>query len=108
MGRDRFGLTVKHELLISGYLQIHTPILTSNDCEGGGEVFKIASKSQNPAKSSESKVTERDKMSDKVIKNGDQQSERKDGEYFDKPVYLTVSGQLHLEVGENTTRHIQP
>ena len=86
-------------ILISGYLQIHTPILTSNDCEGGGEVFKISSNSQNPAKSSEAKVTEKDNTSDKVIKNSEKQSERRDGEYFDKPVYLTVSGQLHLEVG---------
>ena len=24
-----------------GFCQIHTPILTSNDCEGAGEVFKV-------------------------------------------------------------------
>lgn len=26
----------------TGYIQIHTPILTSNDCEGGGEVTTIS------------------------------------------------------------------
>ena len=41
---------------------IHTPILTSNDCEGAGETFKL-----------------------------------KDSSIFDKPVNLTVSGQLHGE-----------
>ena len=50
------------------FLQIHTPVLTSNDCEGGGEVFSVAPSS--PAE---------------------------DGPYWDSPVHLTVSGQLHLE-----------
>jgi len=49
------------------YLQIDTPILTSNDCEGGGEVFQVNS----AAKSS-------------YFGDG-------------KAAYLTVSGQLHLE-----------
>ena len=25
-----------------GFVQIHTPVLTSNDCEGAGEVFTVA------------------------------------------------------------------
>ena len=25
----------------SGYCQVHTPILTANDCEGAGEVFVV-------------------------------------------------------------------
>ncbi|KAI9319699.1 hypothetical protein BX666DRAFT_1915348 [Dichotomocladium elegans] len=52
------------------FVQVHTPILTSNDCEGGGEVFKVT-----PA--SESKPST---------------------EFFNKPVFLTVSGQLHAEM----------
>jgi len=52
------------------FLQIHTPILTSNDCEGGGEVFKVTPPPP---------------------QNQDE------GPYWDKPVHLTVSGQLHLE-----------
>lgn len=55
----------KHE-----FVQINTPILTSHDCEGGGEVFKVT-----PASSSASSE-----------------------EFFKKPVYLTVSGQLHAEI----------
>lgn len=27
------------------FLQVHTPILTSNDCEGAGEMFRIAKES---------------------------------------------------------------
>jgi len=51
------------------FVQIHTPILTSNDCEGGGDVFTVSCPS-----SSES-----------------------EGPYWEVPVHLTVSGQLHLE-----------
>ena len=50
------------------FLQIHTPVLTSNDCEGAGEVFSVS-----PSSPSE------------------------EGPYWDSPVHLTVSGQLHLE-----------
>lgn len=49
------------------FVQIHTPVLTSNDCEGGGEVFSVSG------------------------------GGGKEGPYWDMPVHLTVSGQLHLE-----------
>jgi len=49
------------------FVQIHTPVLTSNDCEGGGEVFTVTG------------------------------GGGEDGPYWDIPVHLTVSGQLHLE-----------
>ena len=52
-----------------GFCYVHTPILTSNDCEGAGEALRIAPLSELPEKV----------------------------EYFSKPSYLTVSSQLHLE-----------
>lgn len=55
----------------NGFAQIHTPIITSNDCEGAGELFEVA-----PPYSE----NEEDKY------------------FFSVPAYLTVSGQLHLEV----------
>lgn len=45
-------------------IQVNSPVLTSSDCEGAGEVFRLS----------------------------------KSEEFFGKPVYLTVSSQLHLEV----------
>ncbi|KAI9469710.1 MAG: asparaginyl-tRNA synthetase [Benjaminiella poitrasii] len=51
------------------FILTNTPILTSHDCEGGGEVFKI------------SPIDSKDPV-----------------EFFKKPVYLTVSGQLHAEI----------
>ncbi|XP_078078027.1 asparaginyl-tRNA synthetase isoform X3 [Mustelus asterias] len=55
------------------FVHIHTPIITSNDCEGAGELFKVE-----PA----SKTAEK----------------QKNANFFDVPSFLTVSGQLHLEV----------
>nr|XP_060627199.1 probable asparagine--tRNA ligase, mitochondrial [Anolis sagrei ordinatus]XP_060627200.1 probable asparagine--tRNA ligase, mitochondrial [Anolis sagrei ordinatus] len=57
----------------NGYLHIHTPIITSNDCEGAGEVFQIESA------------------------NEDKEPEE-NPHFFNIPAFLTVSGQLHLEV----------
>lgn len=58
-----------------GFCYTHTPILTSNDCEGAGEAFRIA---PIPPDSSSS-----------TSKGPD--------EFFSQPSYLTVSSQLHLE-----------
>uniref|UniRef100_A0A3B3YG60 Aminoacyl-transfer RNA synthetases class-II family profile domain-containing protein n=1 Tax=Poecilia mexicana TaxID=48701 RepID=A0A3B3YG60_9TELE len=55
----------------NGFVQIHTPIITSNDCEGAGELFQV--EPSGPA-------TVDDKN------------------FFSVPAFLTVSGQLHLEV----------
>lgn len=57
------------------FVHIQTPCLTQNDCEGGGETFRI--------QAYQSKTTEQEK------------------EYFNRQVYLTVSGQLHLETAAN-------
>ncbi|MCI2069462.1 MAG: asparagine--tRNA ligase [Bacilli bacterium] len=50
-----------------GFIYVHTPILTSNDAEGAGATFQVASDISHPE------------------------------EYFGKKVTLTVSGQLHVE-----------
>ncbi|XP_010282743.1 PREDICTED: probable asparagine--tRNA ligase, mitochondrial, partial [Phaethon lepturus] len=57
----------------NGYVHIHTPIITSNDCEGAGELFQI--EMSNEARESAEKT-----------------------HFFNVPAFLTVSGQLHLEV----------
>ncbi|MCY2993062.1 MAG: asparagine--tRNA ligase [Planctomycetota bacterium] len=62
-----------------GFLYIHTPIITASDCEGAGEMFQVTTlKLDNPP--------------------------RKDGkidyttDFFTRPSYLTVSGQLEAEI----------
>lgn len=56
-----------------GFTQTHTPIITSSDCEGAGEVFNVGTSRQGP------------------------KTEDDDGTFFRAPKYLTVSSQLHLE-----------
>lgn len=61
-------------------METHTPIITSSDCEGAGEVFTV---SLNASKDSEQK--------------GKPESEAHVEHFFRTPKYLTVSSQLHLE-----------
>ena len=62
-----------------GFLYVHTPIITASDCEGAGEMFQVTT------------------MNMEQI--GKQQIEKLNYkfDFFDKPAYLTVSGQLEAE-----------
>lgn len=63
-----------------GFLYIHTPIVTGSDCEGAGKMFQVTTLDvANPAKTKEGKI---DYAQD----------------FFSKPTFLTVSGQLNGEV----------
>jgi asparaginyl-tRNA synthetase len=61
-----------------GFIHIHTPIITTSDCEGAGEMFKVVA----PRKTSKNEPAE-------LSPNDD---------FFGKPASLTVSGQLQAEV----------
>lgn len=63
-----------------GFVQTHTPIITSSDCEGAGEVFTVSSNGV--------------KDSQQASKPG---AEAQVEHFFRAPKYLTVSAQLHLE-----------
>lgn len=60
-----------------GYIYAHTPILTSSDCEGAGEMFQVTTQNL-----------------DEIAKNG---KVNNDNEYFGRPVGLTVSAQFEGE-----------
>ncbi|XXH01987.1 asparaginyl-tRNA synthetase [Hypoxylon texense] len=63
------------------FIQTHTPILTSSDCEGAGEVFHVSAGDPTPSPSSPLSPS-----ASKTPKS-----------FFRRPVYTTVSAQLHLE-----------
>ncbi|XP_039386930.1 probable asparagine--tRNA ligase, mitochondrial isoform X3 [Mauremys reevesii] len=65
--------TLSSLLRDNGYVHVHTPIITSNDCEGAGELFHV-------------------RTSNEVQEPGE------NSHFFNVPAFLTVSGQLHLEV----------
>lgn len=61
------------------FLYIQTPIITASDCEGAGELFKVTTLDmENPPKSGGKTDYSLD--------------------FFDRPSYLTVSGQLEAEI----------
>lgn len=61
-----------------GFLYIHTPIITTSDCEGAGELFEVS------FKLTEEEAKERAK-------------EGKTLDFFCRPAFLTCSGQLNVE-----------
>lgn len=89
-----------------GFLYIHTPIITSSDCEGAGKMFQVTTLDLN-----------------NVPKNDKKQVDYSQ-DFFSTPSYLTVSGQLNGEIyacamsdiytfgptfraeNSNTTRHL--
>jgi asparaginyl-tRNA synthetase len=63
-----------------GFLWVHTPIITSSDCEGAGEMFSVTS------------------FNLKDIPRNEKQEVDYSKDFFGKPTYLTVSGQLEAEI----------
>lgn len=62
------------------FLWVHTPIITASDCEGAGELFSVTN------------------LDLKNIPRNDRQEVDYSQDFFGKPTYLTVSGQLEAEV----------
>jgi len=89
-----------------GFLYLQTPIITTSDCEGAGQMFRVST--IDPAKAPRTDKGDVDYTQD----------------FFHRPAYLTVSGQLEGEIyatalgkvytfgptfraeNSNTTRHL--
>jgi asparaginyl-tRNA synthetase len=77
--RNRVSRSIHDFFQEEGFLYIHPPIITSSDCEGAGELFKVTTLNLAAAPRSGSGV---DFTQD----------------FFARPTYLTVSGQLQAEI----------
>ncbi|HYT88273.1 MAG TPA: amino acid--tRNA ligase-related protein, partial [Gemmataceae bacterium] len=77
--RNRVSMSVHNFFQERGFLYLNAPIITSSDCEGAGELFRVTTVDL-------------------------KEVPRKDGEvdftrdFFGRPTYLTVSGQLQAEI----------
>jgi len=70
-----------------GFVYVNTPIITASDCEGAGEMFQITTLLQNGTA----------KLSDvPIVKETGKPDYSRD--FFGKPAFLTVSGQLNGEM----------
>jgi asparaginyl-tRNA synthetase len=63
-----------------GFLWVHTPIITASDCEGAGELFSVTN------------------FNLKNVPRTENQEIDYSQDFFSKPAYLTVSGQLEAEI----------
>jgi asparaginyl-tRNA synthetase len=68
--RSRLSYAVHNFFQERGFIQVHTPIITTSDCEGAGEMFQVTTG----------------------------MSGGKDEQFFGRAAGLTVSGQLQAEV----------
>jgi asparaginyl-tRNA synthetase len=72
-----------------GFLYIHTPIITSSDCEGAGELFKVTTLNLADVPLTPLPPGERGRGEGKGIDFT--------RDFFARPTFLTVSGQLQVE-----------
>ncbi len=78
--RSRLSYAVHQFYQERGFVYVHTPIVTASDCEGAGELFRVSTLDPaNPPKTEDGEI---DYGQD----------------FFARPTYLTVSGQLEAEV----------
>jgi asparaginyl-tRNA synthetase len=70
--RSRLAFAVHQFFQERDFVYVHTPIITASDCEGAGEMFRVTTLKGNI-------------------------DEKPNADFFGKPTYLTVSGQLEGE-----------
>jgi len=70
--RSALAMAVHRFFQERDFCYVHTPIITASDCEGAGEMFRVTSLKGDP-------------------------DARPEADFFGKPAFLTVSGQLEAE-----------
>src|SRR5438445_6923459 len=77
--RSRLAFGIHKFFQERGFIYVHTPIITGSDCEGAGELFRVTTiDAKNPPRTQSGEI---DYAKD----------------FFLRPTYLTVSGQLEAE-----------
>ena len=104
--RNAASMAIHNFFQSEEFFYLHTPIVTASDAEGAGEMFRVTTFPPGEAK----------RLEDGTIDPA--------SDFFGRPTYLTVSGQLEAEIGalalsrvytfgptfraenSNTTRHL--
>jgi asparaginyl-tRNA synthetase len=85
--RHRVSKTIHDFFDEQGFFYIHTPIITASDCEGAGSLFRVTTiDPANPPLTP-----------DPSPPRGEGRAVDYTKDFFHKPAYLTVSGQLQVE-----------
>ena len=77
--RNRLAFAIHEFFQARGFVYVHTPIITASDCEGAGQMFRVTTLDL-----------------EKLPRNSEGHIDS-DKDFFGKPAYLTVSGQLNGE-----------
>ncbi|MGC9452392.1 MAG: asparagine--tRNA ligase [Oceanipulchritudo sp.] len=78
--RSRLAYAVHQFFQERGFIYVHTPLITASDCEGAGEMFRVTTLDHDQPPRSEDGVVDYSR------------------DFFERPTYLTVSGQLEAEI----------
>jgi asparaginyl-tRNA synthetase len=79
--RSRLAFAVHQFFQERGFHYVHTPIITASDAEGAGDMFRVTTLDlENPPRTEDGKHVDNSK------------------DFFGKPAFLTVSGQLEGEI----------
>lgn len=78
--RSRMAYAIHRFFQERGFVYVHTPIITGSDCEGAGELFRVTT--LDPAQPAP-------RTPEGAVDHA--------GDFFARPTYLTVSGQLEAE-----------
>ena len=85
--RHQVSMSIHQFFHENGFLYIHTPIITASDCEGAGALFRVTTLDAEKPPLTPNPSPQRGE--------GGKVDFTKD--FFGKPAYLTVSGQLQVE-----------
>ncbi len=77
--RNRLSYAIHNFFQERDFILVHTPIITASDCEGAGELFRVTT------------------LDGKSEGKGDSEIDYSK-DFFARPTYLTVSGQLEAEI----------
>ncbi len=77
--RSRLAYAIHQFFQDRGFVYVHTPIITGSDCEGAGEMFRVTT------------------LDLEKIPKGEDGKVDVSADFFKRPTYLTVSGQLEAE-----------
>lgn len=86
--RSVFAYAIHKFFQERGFVYVHTPILTSSDAEGAGEMFNVNSFDLTNVPKTEDRKVDFTK------------------DFFGKPAHLTVSGQLNVETYATAFRNV--
>jgi len=78
--RSQLCTSIHEFFTTKGFLYVHTPIITASDCEGAGEMFRVTSLD----------LADVPRTAEGTVDFAQ--------DFFDRPSYLTVSGQLEGEI----------